>query len=497
MNYAIAVLDVGKTNKKLLIFDNDLNLLDSTYGNFTPVYDGEIPLEDLDGMLAWFYAELSRFAEAYPIQSIACATHGAEFVGVDASGIRTLPLVDYTYEPGEAFHERFYAAVGDRLELQKTTATMELKALINPAKGLFFAKEQYPREFRDTEWFLPLPSFFAMQLTGIPSAEWTYVGCHTYLWDFGKSSWSTVAEALGIRERLPDRIGRPQEKLGSIRSELAERIGLPGDTTVSYCIHDSNAALLPYLVKESEPFILNSTGTWCVVMRPATSVAFAEEELGKSVFFNLSAKGTPVKTALLMAGVEYDTYTHILRSLHDLSELPRFDRTTYERITRERSCFILPSIVVGSGQFPESRPRVIENATVYELNEIRDGSRIPSFFRDPQAAIAVLTLSIVAQSIVAFERVGASKVVHAFTEGGFRNNPDYNALMAQVFPELNISLTGIPEASALGAAITARCAHEGISVDNIAGELRIEKEPVKPAEVSGLQEYVQRFIELV
>ncbi len=497
MDYAIAVLDVGKTNKKLLIFDEDLNLLDSTYRQFTPQPRDGIPVEDLDGLLEWFYGELGRFAARYPIRSISCATHGAAFVGVDESGRQTLPLVDYTYEPGEAFHERFYELAGDRETLQRTTATLELKALINPAKGLLFAREQYPEEFDRTRWFLPFPSFFAMQLTGIPSAEWTYVGCHTYLWDFEHNTWSQVADRLGIRERLPDNIARPYDRLGTIRPEVAERTGLPADTVVPHCIHDSNAALLPYLVTEQEPFLLNSTGTWCVVMRPAEQVAFAEEEIGKSVFYNLSANGTPVKTAILMAGLEFETYTGILRSLHNVDTLPGFNPDVYKRVVAEKSAFILPSIVVGSGQFPDSRPRVVEGDSIYELEEIRNGTRIPSFFQDLETAYAVLNLSIVAQSVVAFSRVGAGEVTHAYTEGGFRNNTDYNALMASLFPEQHMSLTGIPEASAFGAAMSAKTAHDGGSVDDLAKHLSIEKESIQAAEIDGVQEYLDRFLELV
>ncbi|MFW6387887.1 MAG: FGGY-family carbohydrate kinase [bacterium] len=497
MKYAIAVLDVGKTNKKLLIFDDTLTLLDSTYRTFPPKERDGIPVEDLDGLMSWFYTQLKEFAAQYPIRSISCSTHGAAFVGVDENGRQTLPLVDYTYEPGEEFHERFYRTVGDRHELQRTTATLELKALINPSQGLFFSREQFPDEFAATRWFLPFPSFFAMQLTGIPSAEWTYVGCHTYLWDFAKNTWSQVADRLGIRDRLPDHIARPYDRLGTIRPELAAETGLPEDTVVPFCIHDSNAALLPYLVTEQEPFLLNSTGTWCVVMRPAEEVSFADDEIGKSVFFNLSANGTPVKTAILMAGLEFETYTDILRSLHGVDTLPEFDPAVYERVAKEQSAFILPSVVVGSGQFPDSRPRVIEGEKIFTLDDVHSGAAVPSFFHNIETAYAVLNLSIVAQSIVAFGRVGAVEVTNAYTEGGFRNNVDYNALMAAMFPELSMSLTGIPEASAFGAAMTAKTAHDARSVDELAALLSIEKERVAPAEIPGLQEYVNRFLELV
>ncbi len=497
MDYAIAILDVGKTNKKLVIFDDQLQLLESTYRTFPPVERNGVPVEDLDGLLTWFFEQLKGFARKYPIRAVACSTHGAAFVGVDAEGRQSLPLIDYTYEPGEDFHRRFYERVGDKHQLQRTTATLELKALINPAKALFFAQSQFPEEFARTRYFLPFPSFFGMQLTGEAAAEWTYVGNHTYLWDFHEHRWSQVAERLGIVDRLPQRIERPWERLGTLKPELASELGLPPDTVVPFGIHDSNASLLPYVLNEQEPFLLNSTGTWCVVMRPAEQVQFAENEIGKSVFYNLSAFGRPVKTAILMAGLEFETYTGILRSLHGTERFPEFDPEVYRRVIQQRSDFILPSIVVGSGQFPDAQPRAISDGVTYRFEDIRSGTRLPPFFSDYATAYAVLNLSIAIQSKVAFERVEVQDVTNVYTEGGFRNNGDYNAMMAGLFPQHTFSLTGIAEASAFGAAMIAKTAHDGTEPAALRSLLQIDKEPVQGVTLDGLDEYVETFMDYV
>ena len=494
MEYAIAILDVGKTNKKLLVFDDHLQLLDSMYRTFPPIKHNGVPIEDLEGLLAWFFEQLKALAGKYPIRAIACSTHGAAFVGVDEQGRQTVPLVDYTYEPGEDFHRRFYEQVGDKHELQRTTATLELKALINPAKALFFVQSQFPDEFARTRWFLPFPSFFSMQLTGEAAAEWTYVGNHTYLWDFHENRWSQVAERLGIVEQLPQRIERPWQRLGAIRPELASELGLSRETVVPFGIHDSNASLLPYLLNEREPFLLNSTGTWCVVMRPAAQVQFAESEIGKSVFYNLSAFGRPVKTAILMAGLEFETYTGILRSLHGTDRFPDFDPEVYRRVIEARSDFILPSIVMGSGQFPDAQPRVTTNGETYPFEEIRAGTRVPPFFADFETAFAVLNLSIAIQSKVAFERVEVDAVRNVYTEGGFRNNRDYNATMAGLFPQHRFSLTGIAEASAFGAAMIAKLAHDDSEPEALRPLLKIDKEGVPGVELDGLEHYVDTYL---
>jgi hypothetical protein len=106
---------------------------------------------------------------------------------------------------------------------------------------------------------------------------------------------------------------------------------------------------LPYLVKGRRDFALNSTGTWCVAMHPASSVAFRDDELGKLVFYNLDAFNRPVKTSIFMGGLEFDAYTTLLKQINNQKELPPFNPETYNRALRESKCFILPSIVRGTG----------------------------------------------------------------------------------------------------------------------------------------------------
>ena len=103
-----------------------------------------------------------------------------------------------------------------------------------------------------------------------------------------------MSENLGIVDRLPEQVCRSWDILGTLRPEIADRTGLDPDTIVTMGIHDSNASLLPYLIKSEEDFVLNSTGTWCVIMRPSRDVQFGDEDIGRVVFYNLDAFTHPV-----------------------------------------------------------------------------------------------------------------------------------------------------------------------------------------------------------
>ncbi|HUX11539.1 MAG TPA: FGGY family carbohydrate kinase [Spirochaetia bacterium] len=497
MEYAIAVFDVGKTNKKLLIYDRDLNILNSTYRVFPTIDRDGVELEDVESVEAWLREQLRIFAAKYPIKVLTVTTHGASFVCVGKDGLPAVPVLSYTFEPGEAFHEEFYRAVGDRDELQRTTATLELKALINPGKGLFFAQQRYPAEFANVRTILFYPQYWGFRLTGEIAADYTYVGCHTYLWDFAAATWSAVADRLGVRDLLPRRIGGPWEILGRVTPEVAEATGLDPSTVVTLGLHDSNSSLLPHLIKRTGSFVLNSTGTWCVAMHPVEKVTFAPDEIGKAVFYNISPLGKPVKTSILMGGHEFEVYSDLLKKICTRTAFPSFNREIYERIIREKRLFILPGVVAGSGQFPHSKPRVVENGTVYPLKELHQGKKIPDFMKDFETGYAVLNLSLALQTRVALERVGLGPGVKLFTEGGFRNNADYNALVSSCFPRSPHFLTNVREATSFGAALVSRLAVEGGTLADLAHTFEIEDREVDAVEFEGLEEYSKAFFEIL
>lgn len=491
----IAVFDVGKTNKKLLIFSEQLELLDSTYQVFESTVCDGLPLEDLEGMEQWFFDALTAFATRYPIRAIAVTTHGAGFVCLGPDGNPSLPMIDYTYEPGGSFHDDFYELVGDRDELQKQTATLELKSLVNPAKGLFFLKRSFPEDFEKTRAVLFFPQYWTYRLTGQMVADYTYAGCHTYLWDFHRGDWSVVADRLGVRELLPERATEPWSVLGRVRPDLAEKLGLDPATIVTPGIHDSNASLLPYLIASNEDLVLNSTGTWCVAMHPDEKVHFSPEEIGKSVFFNLSAFGKPVKTTILLGGLEFESFTKLLQEHAGRSDYPDFNPDVYRELIAHRELFVIPGLIPGTGQFPDTEAGVWEAGQWYPHEEIASGSRVPPCFADYERAYAAINLSVALQSQVALERVGLAPGVRVYTEGGFRKNSDYNALVQACFPESPCFLTDLPEATAFGAAMTAKIAADEMKPEELAELIHINPQAVETADFGDLPAYQAAFLE--
>jgi L-fuculokinase len=496
VKYAIAVVDIGKTNKKLSIYTPDLECVASTVAGFPALTHDGIEVEDTEGFRRWLISELSELASRFPIGVIAIAAHGATFACVDENMRLTVPVISYTNEPGEAFHRRFYDRVGSPAELQRSTATLRLPALLNLAEGIAYAAERYGEGFTRTRSVLFYPQYWGAQLTGTTAAEITYAACHTYLWDFVAGGWSNVANTIGLVDLLPPRIGKPWDVLDTVTDEFARWTGVSPDTIVTYGIHDSNASLLPYLITTKGDFVVNSTGTWCVAMHPVEEVGFADDEIGAAVFYNISAFGQPVKSAILMGGFEYDAIGACIEDQTGVADRS-FSLDLYRQVIAERKYFVTPGVVPGSGQYPDSVASLVgPDFSVRHSDLARGTVRLPESC-DGGALYAALNISLALQSRIALNRIGCGPGTPIFTEGGFRNNAAYLSLLAGLFPDSELRLTGFEEATSFGTAISAKVAIEGIDARWTAGLFTIKSEEVEPAIFEGIEAYIAEFDRIV
>ncbi|MDR0447607.1 MAG: carbohydrate kinase [Treponema sp.] len=490
MEYAVAVIDIGMTNKKIAVYDEALRQLDARYQNFAPKIVNGLETHDLEGMEAWFCSCLKDFAARYPVKALAVTTHGATFVCTGKDGKASIPCVYYTHEPGEDFHRRFYEQFGEPKKLQERTGTPVFKAMINAAKYLFFAKEQFPGGFKDNQHILPYPQYWGLRFTGNTGAECTHMGNHNYLWDYIDQSLSSVAKDLSVASLIPAKVNNSWDILGTVNDDFAGRSGLSKDTIVTMGIHDSNSSLLPHFAKKGEGgFILNSTGTWCVIMNPVEHYGFTPDELGKVVFFNISAFGKPVKTAIFLGGMEFDTWSKLIMKGHNRTDIPGWNETLYRSILEEKKIFLLPELTPGSGQFPNSRARVAENGMDYYFDTMKGPDSFPPCFTDYDTAFAALRISLVMQTQTALERTGLRQGQEIYTEGGFRKDESYNRLLSSAFPGSRVFLTDIAEATALGAAMTAKMALTNKSLSVLSEDFEIEYRETEKSEFPELETY--------
>ena len=73
---------------------------------------------------------------------------------------------------------------------------------------------------------------------------------------------------------------------------------------VGFGVHDSSAALIPYVFSNKTPFALISTGTWSISMCPSNNQPLTSDELKKDCLQFMNPKGSPVKASRLFLGQE-------------------------------------------------------------------------------------------------------------------------------------------------------------------------------------------------
>jgi sugar (pentulose or hexulose) kinase len=296
MSKTVAVLDIGKTNAKLALFDEGRLVFEKSAPNRVlpgPPY----PHEDVDGAFAFLLAALRDAGRAQRIGAIVPTAHGAAGALIGEHGLAA-PVMDYEFSDVEQIEPDYAKIRPSFLE----TLSPKVPAGLNLGRQLAYQKWRCSDLFAKATHFLPYAQYWAWRLTGVAAAEVTSLGAHTDLWTPRQGHVSALVKALGVESLIPP-LRQAFDPLGSIKPEIAAATGLAPDTPVFCGIHDSNASLLPYLVSRRAPFTVLSTGTWVILMCVGLSLDHLDPR--DDTLANVDALGRPTACGRFMGGREY------------------------------------------------------------------------------------------------------------------------------------------------------------------------------------------------
>ncbi|MCP3467499.1 FGGY-family carbohydrate kinase [Bradyrhizobium sp. CCGUVB23] len=296
MSQTVAVLDIGKTNVKLALFDDGRLLWEKSAPNCIrpgPPY----PHEDVENAWNFFLDALREAARSHQISAIVPTAHGAAGALIGESALAA-PVMDYEFTGVEVI-EPDYASLRPPFS---ESLSPRLPAGLNLGRQLAYQKWRCPDLFADARYFVGYPQYWTWRLSGIAVSEITTLGAHTDLWAPRQGQISSLVKALSVDHLLPP-LRRAFDPLGPIQPEIAALTGLAPETRVFCGIHDSNASLLPYLVSRQAPFTVLSTGTWVILM----SVGLSLDQLDPrdDTLANVDALGRPIACGRFMGGREY------------------------------------------------------------------------------------------------------------------------------------------------------------------------------------------------
>ena len=353
--------------------------------------------------------------------------YGASFVYLNEKRDVLLPLYNYLKPYPESLRHQFYESYGGENLLARETASPVLGNL-NSGLQLYRLKYEKAEEFSKIRHALHLPQYLSYLLSSKLTSDITSIGCHTHLWNFEKNKYHSWVGQEGILSKLAP-LSDCDTVFGYGSEEIPVGIGL----------HDSSAALIPYLSSFQQPFILLSTGTWCISLNPFNYITLTDFELKHDCLCYLSYRGNPVKASRLFAGHEHELQTKKL-SAHFLKS-----QDYYTTIPCDQG--LLRNLKKDSGFQAKTGPAVILQPSAFEKRKLDE-------FRDYEEAYHQLIADIIVQQIQSTQLVlYGTSVKRIFVDGGFSKNPLYMYLLAEALPGMEVYAASVPQASALGAAM--------------------------------------------
>ena len=433
----IAVFDVGKTNKKLFLFDEHYRIVYERSAKFIETVDEDgDPCENLESLrLSVFDSLRDVFKRTeFEIKAINFSTYGASFVYVDEGGQPLTPLYNYLKPYPQDLQQQFYATYGGKEKLSKETASPVLGSL-NSGMQLYRLKYEQPEVYQQVKYALHLPQYLSSLISGEFYTDITSIGCHTNLWDFTKGSYHAWVAQEGLLEKLAPLKG----------ADEAFPASFPGNSyKVGIGLHDSSAALIPYLVNFHEPFALISTGTWCITLNPFNTSPLTAQELQQDCLSYLQYKGKPVKASRFFGGYEHEQEVKRIAMYFDMSTAV-FKTMAYK-----------PEIIqkLQQQQQQQQKKSSVRQEQANALPTSGFAERDLAVFSSGLEAYHQFIIDLVAQQVASSHLLlQGTGVKRIFVDGGFGKNAIYMNLLAAAFPDKEVYAASMAQATAIGTAL--------------------------------------------
>lgn len=409
----IAIFDIGKTNKKLFLFNDDYQIVFEASAQFHETKDDDgFPCEDIQALSRWVLQSLEEICSRpdYVLKAVNFSAHGASLALLDDDGNIAAPLYDYLKPFPQELKQKFHADY-DLNKVCLETASPDLGNL-NSGLHLYALKYEKPALFRRIKSVLHLPEYFSFLVAGAKGSTLPSIGCHTLLWDFQKNEYHGWVKHEGL-----DKLFAP-----IVDCNATVKVPMHGQqVVVGAGMHDSSAALVPYLRKIKEPFVLISTGTWSISLNPFNHSPLTREELEQDCLCYLSYAGKPVKATRYLIGPEHDRQTK--RIAEHFSVMQDFFKTLEFNKT-----FLGPLLDFSTAELAQ--------------------------FVSPEAAYHSMMQYLVnkqaASTRLALRNTTVKKIC---VDGGFSTNAIYMNLLTRSLEGNEVTAATVPQASALGAAL--------------------------------------------
>jgi sugar (pentulose or hexulose) kinase len=445
----IAVVDVGFTNSKVILYSAALNVI-AERKITSPHHDGTHYREiDVGSILGFAKQAIIELDKLCPIDAIVPTAHGACIVSLTRDGQLAVPVMDYTSEPPQQVLETYRAHTPSFEESYSPLLPMALMHALQ----LLWQQTVLPTAFATTQTILPLMQYIAFGLGGKAVAEVSSMSCQSHLIDMRTGGPSSIAQHFGW-DKLYAPTAKAWDSVGQFPSPLQ------GHGTILAGVHDSNANFLRYLAGGKSHFTLLSTGTWIISFD--TDADMRHLDHGKDIVANKSVFGKTIACSRFFGGKEFEVVSEGADGSHA-------DTATLLSLIN-RGTFAFPSFTDSGGPVPGTG------------NKGRIVGPLPTTPKE-KASLASLYCALMMS-----ESLDALKAQHdVIVDGPFSQNECFLAALQALRPNQTIWASDARDGTAAGAACLA------LMPDGIPPQITVSMRKAHKLQISGIAAYQTRW----
>ncbi|MBL7700010.1 MAG: carbohydrate kinase [Chitinophagaceae bacterium] len=423
------IFDIGKTNKKAFVFDNNYKIIYEESHRIPEIKDEDgFPCDDLETLTEWILATLKKITSSkeFRISAVNFSSFGASFVHINELGQPLLPLYSYLKPLSPEIKNKFFSDYGGEAKISRETASPVLDSLNS---GLQLYRLKYEKSIHTKPGYsLHLPQYLSYLVTRKVYSDITSIGCHTMLWNFEKDDYHDWVNKEGLLKRLApvypsSQLLDAESKWGQLKSGIG--------------LHDSSSAITPYLATFREPFALISTGTWSISLNPFNHRTLTSKELEQDCLCFFSYRKKPVKASRFFAGNVHEQAEKRIagqfNKKNNFFNQVRFDTGIVETLEKKFH--------------QDARTEFVPGPVLFDDREMSDFNSYEEAYH--QLILDIIHLQVLSTNLV-LEGSGARKI---FVDGGFSKNEVFMKLLARAYTDYEVYSATVAQASAIGAAL--------------------------------------------
>jgi len=426
----VAIFDIGKTNKKILLFDENFEVVFRNSIRFDEIVDDDnFPCDDIESIENWIQKEIIQIQEKgeYAIKAINFSTHGATLVYLDKEGKRVTPLYNYLKPLDHVDFSGFYDNYGGVDEFSRKTASPAY-GMLNSGLQMYWLKNYKPDYWKKVETILHYPQYLSYLFSKKVTADFTSIGAHTATWDFDVMNYHNWLANEEIH--LPKPTNGKEAVISNVNGE---------HIAIGSGLHDSSASIIPLLKKKDQnEFVLLSTGTWIITMNPNSTETLTKHQLNNNCLCFMTPEKQQIKSSMQFLGRIHEVYLDALSTYFkvdiDTHLNLELDKVLCNKIVAESNRVFLAE---GIDTYFEAKPELLENFDTYKK------------------AYYQLVFEISKKVNTAIELIldKKSNLKDVYISGGFNRNEMFIHFLTLLKPEVKIRIPNIKNESALGAAL--------------------------------------------